>query len=145
MNVESGDDIYSSLNRLFDRYHINNAEGKSSIHYAAIAALPPILLIHAQRTLFDNITKRQYKSEEKFSFPEDIYLERYMDVDDGGLIMTRREQSWDWKERLNMLQDRRKEITSSIVSQLYETFNHLVSSSDCEFRTICHWKNNKRL
>ncbi|KAL3461408.1 hypothetical protein BJX64DRAFT_261027 [Aspergillus heterothallicus] len=109
IDVASGPrDIYAAIDGAFDIQKVN-VEASVAEQYATISKLPPILQIQVQRVQFDAVKKRSFKSTHHLDLRETIYLDRYMDTRHPE-ILKRREQCWEWKDALRVLEARRAEL-----------------------------------
>jgi ubiquitin carboxyl-terminal hydrolase 25/28 len=87
-------DIYEALDIVFDE-QIVDIDNSTAAQYASISQLPPI--IHIQ------------------TFPETIYLDRYMDSSDlDSTLMRRRRETWKWKAQLRVLEARQAALNTTI-------------------------------
>lgn len=112
VDVESGPrDIYAALDGAYDVQEVE-VGGAYEPQYTTISQLPPILQILVQRVQFDPEKKTPYKSNHHLELKETIYMDRYMDSADPDLIQRRR-TCWSWKKRLNDLEKRKLEITTT--------------------------------
>lgn len=107
-------DIYAALDGAYDVQDVEIGGGLEP-QYTSISQLPPILQIHVQRSLYNREEKTAFKSLNHLELKEIIYMDRYMDIDDGNLL-ERRQQSWNWKKQLTRLENRRLQLTESSVS-----------------------------
>jgi ubiquitin carboxyl-terminal hydrolase 25/28 len=80
--------------------------------YTSIHKLPPILQIQIQRTAYDQVNSVPFKNKNPVTFPETIYLDRYMDSDDPK-TMRRREEAWEWKAQIRALEARQKVLKAT--------------------------------
>jgi len=97
--------IYEALDIFFDQQFVE-IERTTAPQYFAIDKLPPILQIQIQRTAFD-LSRGASKNTNPVTFPETIYLDRYMDADEESTLMHRRRETWGWKEKLRRLNARK--------------------------------------
>ncbi len=112
VDVESGPrDIYAALDGAYDVQEVE-VGGAYEPQYTTISQLPPILQVLVQRVQFDPEKKTPYKSNHHLELKETIYMDRYMDSADPDL-MQRRRDCWIWKKRLNDLEKRKREITTT--------------------------------
>ena len=112
VDVESGPrDIYAALDGAYDVQEVEVGGGYEP-QYTTISQLPPILQVLVQRVQFDPRTKTPYKSNHHLKLKETIYMDRYMDSDDPDLKQ-RRHECWDWKKRLNELENRKSRLAMS--------------------------------
>lgn len=115
VDVAEGDrDIYSALDSSFDIERVD-LEGREAKRFLSISHLPPILQIQVQRVQYDRAKASAYKSNSHLSFPNTIYLDRYMDTIDPEL-QRRREETWKWKEELKTLESRVAALTNTQVT-----------------------------
>ena len=115
VDVASGPrDIYAALDGAYDVQEVEVAGGIEP-QYTSISQLPPILQIHVQRSLYDREKKAAFKSINHLDLKDTIYMDRYMDSDDSDLL-ERRQQCWQWKEQLLILEKRRAQLLQSPVS-----------------------------
>ncbi|TVY26416.1 Ubiquitin carboxyl-terminal hydrolase [Lachnellula hyalina] len=102
-------DIYEALDVFFDEQfvHIDNTLVPQ---HSSIDKLPPILQIQIQRTQFDQVKQLASKNQNPVTFPETIYLDRYMDADPESSLMHRRRDTWKWKSELRKLEARQESL-----------------------------------
>lgn len=104
-------DIYDALDVAYDPQQIE-VDGDMVLQYHSISKLPPVLQIQIQRTAFDKAAQTQSKNLTPVTFPETIYLDRYMHTSDPhSALMRRRRQTWDWKTELRTLTTRYDALT----------------------------------
>ena len=109
VNVSEGDcDLYAALDNSFDIEQVD-LEGREATRHLSISHLPPVLQIQVQRVQFDREKGVAYKSNAHLSFPETLFMDRYLDKDDAGL-QARREETWNWKRALKELADRKEKL-----------------------------------
>ena len=114
VNVATGPrDIYAALDGAFDVQEVTIEEGNFP-QYTSIARLPPVLQIQVQRVQYDVKNKKTYKSDAHLRLRETIFLDRYMDVEDE-VLLQRRQETWRWKEELDRLEARRRELLQTEV------------------------------
>lgn len=114
VNVSEGDcDLYTALDNSFDIERVD-LEGREATRHLSISHLPPVLQIQVQRVQFDREKGAAYKSNAHLSFPETLFMDRYLDNDDAGL-MARREETWNWKQTLKELVERKAELLQTTV------------------------------
>jgi ubiquitin carboxyl-terminal hydrolase 25 len=117
VDVAAGNrDIYSALDSIFDAALVD-LEGQEARRYVSISELPPVLQIQVQRVQFNRETASTFKSLAQLSFPETIYMDRYLDSSNK-TIMSRREESWKWKAEIAKLEKRKEDLSASIVSYI---------------------------
>lgn len=104
-------DIYEALDVVFDEQTVD-VENALTPQYASITKLPPILQIHIQRTDYDPVRKIGFKNRNPVALPETIYMDRYMDSNDPGLLRRRRE-AWKWKSQLRNLEARQTALQNT--------------------------------
>ncbi|KAL4990445.1 hypothetical protein BDW68DRAFT_154250 [Aspergillus falconensis] len=121
-------DIYAAIDGAFDIQKVS-VEDSVAEQYAAISKLPPILQIQVQRVQFDPIKKRSFKSTHHLDFKETIYLDRYMDTQQPEIV-SRRKQSWEWKDTLRKLEARRAELLRQTESDGLDTATLLNTARD---------------
>lgn len=97
-------DIYEALDVNFDQQAVLIGSTKKP-QYQAITRLPPILQIHIQRAVYDNVNKIGFKNRNLVKLPETLYMDRYMDSNDPNLLK-RRQEAWKWKSQLKALEAR---------------------------------------
>ena len=107
-------DIYAALDGAYDVQDVEIAGGVEP-QYTSVSVLPPVLQIHVQRSLYDREKKAAFKSTNQLDLKETIYMDRYMDSNDLGLL-ERRKQCWRWKKELLFLEKRRNQLATSDVS-----------------------------
>ncbi|TVY90339.1 Ubiquitin carboxyl-terminal hydrolase [Lachnellula willkommii] len=102
-------DIYEALDVFFDEQfvHIDNTLVPQ---HSSVDKLPPILQIQIQRTQFDQVKQLASKNQNPVTFPETIYLDRYMDADPESSLMRRRRDTWKWKSELRKLETRQESL-----------------------------------
>jgi len=102
-------DIYEALDVFFDEQfvHIDNTLVPQ---HSSVDKLPPILQIQIQRTQFDQVKQLASKNQNPVTFPETIYLDRYMDDDPKSPLMRRRRETWKWKSELRKLEARQESL-----------------------------------
>jgi ubiquitin carboxyl-terminal hydrolase 25 len=111
VDVAEGDrDIYSALDSSFDIEKVD-LEGREATRFLSLSHLPPILQIQVQRVQYDREKASAYKSNSHLQFPKTIYMDRYMDTDDPE-IKTKREQIWQWKAELKVLEEKMAALTT---------------------------------
>ncbi|RPA79792.1 cysteine proteinase [Ascobolus immersus RN42] len=114
VDVATGNrDIYSALDSNFDAALVD-LEGQEARRYLSISELPPVLQIQVQRVQFNRETATTFKSLAQLSFPETIYMDRYLDSSNK-TIMNRREESWKWKAEIAKLEKRKEDLTKSMI------------------------------
>lgn len=114
VNVSEGDcDLYTALDNSFDIERVD-LEGREATRHLSISHLPPVLQIQVQRVQFDREKGAAYKSNAHLSFPETLFMDRYLDNDDAGL-MARREETWNWKQTLKELVERKADLLQTTV------------------------------
>lgn len=112
VDVASGPrDIYAALDGAYDVQDVEVGGGIEP-QYASISQLPPVLMVLIQRAQFDPQTKTTFKSDNHLELKETIFLDRYMDSTDPDLIQ-RRQESWNWKRQLNILEKRWAQLATS--------------------------------
>jgi ubiquitin carboxyl-terminal hydrolase 25/28 len=104
-------DIYEALDVSFDVQQVY-VEDSLTPQYTSIHKLPPILQIQIQRTAYDQVNSVPFKNKNPVTFPETIYLDRYMDSDDPK-TMRRREEAWEWKAQIRALEARQKVLKAT--------------------------------
>lgn len=98
-------DLYDAIDVGLDQSAVE-LEQSSSLQYASISTLPPVLQIQVQRTDYSP-TKGAFKNRNHVEFPDTIYLDRYMDTkDQDSVVMRRRRENWKWKKELDVLMAR---------------------------------------
>ncbi|KAF4637933.1 hypothetical protein G7Y89_g166 [Cudoniella acicularis] len=99
-------DIYEALDVVFDEQMVE-IDNTTAAQHASIYKLPPILHIQIQRTAFDSVKQIASKNRNPVTFPETIYLDRYLDSEDPeSTLMRRRRETWKWKAQLRDLEAR---------------------------------------
>ena len=112
VDVASGPrDIYAALDGAFDVQEVEVGGGIEP-QYATISRLPPILSILIQRAQFDPAKKTPFKSDNHLELIDPIYLDRYQDSTDSDL-KERREESWNWKRQVHVLERRKAQLVDS--------------------------------
>jgi ubiquitin carboxyl-terminal hydrolase 25/28 len=81
-------DIYDGLDAVFDDAPVE-IEGKSARRTISLLDLPPVLQIQLQRVQYDREKGRIFKSNAHLSFPDELNLGRYLDVQGSDLIEKR--------------------------------------------------------
>lgn len=105
--AEGTRDIYGALDVYFDEQDVPMGEISNPQHFSIIN-LPPILQIVIQRTQYDKAKNLASKNQNPVTFPETIYLDRYMDSDSDSSLMRRRREAWKWKKELRKLEARQQ-------------------------------------
>ncbi|KAH8661378.1 hypothetical protein BGZ60DRAFT_84575 [Tricladium varicosporioides] len=106
-------DIYEALDVVFDE-QIVEIDNTTAAQHASIDKLPPILHIQIQRTAFDSVKQIASKNRNPVTFPETIYLDRYLDSEDpDSTLMRRRRDAWKWKAKLKELEARQAVLQNS--------------------------------
>jgi ubiquitin carboxyl-terminal hydrolase 25/28 len=107
-------DIYEALDIVFDE-QIVDIDNSTAAQYASISQLPPIIHIQIQRTAYDPVRQIASKNRNAVTFPETIYLDRYMDSSDlDSTLMRRRRETWKWKAQLRVLEARQAALNTTI-------------------------------
>lgn len=103
-------DIYDALDTYFteDLIKLEDGEVKRSL---TITELPKILQIQIQRVQFDRVRLMPVKSNDPIPFSEKIYMDRYLETDNQTII-TKRQEIFDWRRRVEELNKRRDQIQS---------------------------------
>jgi ubiquitin carboxyl-terminal hydrolase 25 len=99
-------DIYEALDVVFDE-QIVEIDNANATQFASINSLPPIVQIQIQRTAFDPATQQASKNQNRIVFDETIYLDRYMEDEK---VLQRRRDAWMWKNRIRLLESRKKSL-----------------------------------
>lgn len=101
-------DIYDALDTYFteDLIKLEDGEVKRSL---TITELPKILQIQIQRVQFDRVRLMPVKSNDPIPFSEKLYMDRYLETDNP-TILTKRQEIFDWRRRVNELNIRKDEI-----------------------------------
>ncbi|CAN8104847.1 unnamed protein product [Discula destructiva] len=96
-------DLYSALDRNFDREHQVHSSNASLLQetYVSITKAPPILHVYIQRS--QNVNGQLKRNDNIVEIPETLYLDRYMDADGDSDIVRKRQRSWNLKGRLQTL------------------------------------------
>jgi ubiquitin carboxyl-terminal hydrolase 25/28 len=113
--LEGSRDIYEALDVEHDLQKVpfgKEGSGETTEQYKSIIKLPPILQIQIQRTSFDAARAVGMKNNNVVTFPETLYMDRYMDLDDK-VLTQRRIDAWKWKYRLQRLKARQAVLTAS--------------------------------
>lgn len=132
VDVASGPkDIYEALDGAFDEQEVE-VEGSLRPQYTTITQLPPVLKVMVQRVQYDQKKGSAFKSINHLGLREIIYMDRYMDSEDGDLIQ-RRKDSWEWKRQLRQLEARRNDLAATDVSLRVENV-----SFEADRRTVGH-------
>lgn len=109
VNVASGpQSIYSALDYAHGFQTVSLADGEAE-QYATLSQIPPILQIQVQRVQYDPEKHLAFKSNNHLDLKEVIYMDRYMDSEDEGIIARRRKLK-DLKNNIDALEVRRKEL-----------------------------------
>jgi len=104
LNVPTDDtDLYTELDRYFDLSQV--AEGSANFQYKTIVGLPPLVQITMPRNLYQNGDVS--KSEKRIRLFDELYLDRYCDGIDPGVLPTRR-KAWGWRKRVQELRKEQK-------------------------------------
>jgi ubiquitin carboxyl-terminal hydrolase 25/28 len=100
-------DIYEALDIVFDE-QIVDIDNSTAAQYASIH-------IQIQRTAYDPVRQIASKNRNAVTFPETIYLDRYMDSSDlDSTLMRRRRETWKWKAQLRVLEARQAALNTTI-------------------------------
>lgn len=101
--------IYDALDSYFraDLLDYDNESVKRSL---TITELPSILQVQIQRVQYDRELFRPVKNIDPLPFDSTIYMDRYMETDDSE-ILAKREESFQWRVRLNELKSRLEKLT----------------------------------
>ncbi|KAH8819632.1 hypothetical protein F5884DRAFT_20818 [Xylogone sp. PMI_703] len=114
--VTGSRDIYEALDVVFDE-QIVEIDNTYIPQHASISKLPPILQIQIQRTAYDPVRQTAWKNRNPVTFPETIYLDRYMDSEvPDSLLMQRRRETWNWKNQLKNLEARKAALLTTETS-----------------------------
>ena len=106
INVHSGpQDIYAAIDAALDKQMVTVGTTEEP-QYTTISKLPPILQIYPNRTGYDRTRGAPFKVNHHLEFSDVIYMDRYLDSDDPDLKQ-RRDECWEWKERLRKTEARR--------------------------------------
>ncbi|KAL3426220.1 ubiquitin carboxyl-terminal hydrolase [Phlyctema vagabunda] len=112
-------DIYDALDVVFDEQFVE-VDNALVPQFTSIHKLPPILQIWINRTDFDQATQRAWKNTNPITFPEVVYLDRYIDSEDSeadqSLLMARRKEAWKWKAHLRRLGARQQALEKEVAS-----------------------------
>lgn len=106
-------DIYDALDGAFDAQEVTLKDGRF-MQYTSIAELPPILQIQVQRVQFDAKNKKTYKSDAHLQLRDRIFLDRYV-VSKDPVILQKRQETWQWKEELIRLEERKSALQQTEV------------------------------
>ncbi|KAI1139237.1 cysteine proteinase [Hypoxylon sp. FL0543] len=96
--------LYAALDRYFSYEPIDDG---SRARYSSIRSLPPILHICIQRST------PKGKNKNPVIIPEILYLDRYMEAENGSPIWLARKKVWALKERLKELEAKDTQTQSS--------------------------------
>ncbi|RFU24568.1 hypothetical protein B7463_g11765, partial [Scytalidium lignicola] len=111
--VTGSRDIYEALDVVFDE-QIVEIDNTYIPQRSSISKLPPILQIQIQRTAYDPVKQTAWKNRNPVTFPETIYLDRYMDSEEpDSALMQRRKETWNWKNKLKNLETRRAALLTT--------------------------------
>lgn len=111
--VSGSRDIYEALDVVFDE-QIVEIDNTYIPQHASISKLPPILQIQIQRTAYDPVKQTAWKNRNPVTFPETIYLDRYMDSEEpDSALMQRRREIWNWKAELKSLENRKAALSNA--------------------------------
>ncbi|KUJ10644.1 ubiquitin C-terminal hydrolase-like protein [Mollisia scopiformis] len=106
-------DIYEAIDVVFDEQRVE-VDNTVCPQYSCISKLPPVLQIQIQRTDYDKDSQRSSKNRTAVTFPETIYLDRYVDTGDpNSMVMKRRRETWRWKEKLRKLEARQEALKNA--------------------------------
>jgi ubiquitin carboxyl-terminal hydrolase 25 len=128
-------DVYAALDTEYDLSVRDN--GTSA--FLSIDKAPPVFSIALDRVVWDAQLKRPTKLNHHVHVPETIFLDRYLESEEGSDLMKRRQQTWALKKELSSLTDRRKVLetqhaNTSDLPQLYDQakiiLEHLQNISD---------------
>jgi ubiquitin carboxyl-terminal hydrolase 25/28 len=112
VDVADGDrDLYAALDANFDVEQVD-LEGQHAKRYLSVSQLPPVLQFQVQRVQFSRERNAAYKSNARLKFPETIYMDRYFEDEGNAALLSRREESWKWKEQLKQLLLRKAELVN---------------------------------
>lgn len=106
-------DIYQALDVVFDEQEVE-IDNALTPQYTSIKKLPPILQIQIQRTAYDPVKQQAGKNNNWVSYPETIYLDRYLDSAEDSPLMQRRKNAWEWKALLRSLEVRQTILQNSV-------------------------------
>ena len=109
-------DIYTALDEIFELQTIDHGDKKLK-QYKTLQSLPPILQINIPRITYDRATGRGVKVDHKVHLEESLYLDRYFEWD-APEIMQRREQCWQWRQQLAVLQAQRDVLNRNAATEL---------------------------
>ena len=118
-------DIYAALDGAYDVQDVEVGGGVEP-QYTSISVLPPVLQIHVQRSLYDRERKAAFKSINHLKLEETIFMDRYMDSTDPGLL-ERRQQCWQWKKEIEVLEKRRDQLAKSDVSDSLRAMEEILT------------------
>jgi len=132
-------DIYEALDVVFDE-QIVDVENTTTPQYTSITKLPPILQIQIQRTAFDPVKQLPWKNRNPVTFPETLYMDRYMHSEDETFLQRRR-IAWGWKTQLRALEARRAalkddEAEISVADALFATKDFITDLQAAEIEDM---------
>lgn len=113
-------DIYDAIDGAFDVQKIS-VEGSVAEQYGSIRQIPPVLQVQVQRVQFDPVKKTSFKSTNHLELLETIYMDRYMDTNNPDVV-NRRNQCWEWKASLKVLEAKREALLRTTVWNLLSGF-----------------------
>ncbi|KAI5291489.1 ubiquitin-specific protease ubp2, partial [Ascosphaera acerosa] len=135
INVASGpQNIYSALDDAHD-FQTVSIDGGQAEQYATLSLVPPILQIQVQRAQYDSQTGATFKSNHHLDLEEVLYLDRYLDCPDKGLIERRRKVR-AMKDELAAIKARRGRLVDvddgcSVIEALRAARQRLLELQDC--------------
>ena len=96
-------DLYAALDTEFDLSTRDNGTKA----FNSISQLPPVFSIALDRVYWDKQLSRPGKDNHHVEIPETIYMDRYLEDGSDSELTQRRKQTWNTKQELSILQDRR--------------------------------------
>lgn len=103
-------DLYSALDDYFDPQAV--AEGSEKQQYRSILNLPPLIQINMPRIGFDKVKNQAFKSDVSLRLEDELYLDRYYEDGDTG-VLERRRSAWGWRKKLMELKKEQKALRST--------------------------------
>lgn len=118
-------DIYTLLDKVFD---VQDVPGTKKATYRTIETAPPLLQVAIPRIGYTS-SRGAFKSEELVLLYDQIYLDRYMDVNEE--VMPRRRTCWGWRKQLRAWKQERNYLSKTKVSHVHADQNGPRVLSEC--------------
>lgn len=103
-------DVYVLLDKVFD---LQDIPGTNKTTYKTIQTAPPLLQIAIPRIGYDS-NSGAFKSEELVVLHDELYLDRYMD-DDNGQVLPKRRTCWGWRKQLRAWKQERNDLSKTSI------------------------------